>query len=323
MSRLNELRMIARVAQMYHVENQRQADIAKHLRMSQATVSRMLKRAQDEGMVRTTVVSPSGTYAELEAGLRARYGIAEAIVVECSEDREGAIMARIGEAAAHFLEVTLQPGEVIGVSSWSETILKMVDNIHPMKAGKAKQVVQTLGGMGDPAVQIHANQLTTRLAKLTGAEAHLLTAPGVAQSREAKLVLLSDTYVRQTMELFSKVTLAVVGIGAMEPSGMLSRSGNVFTSREIAEVTNAGGVGDIGLRFFDAGGRPVTTPMDERVIGMSLSELGKTSRVMALAGGPSKTFAIRGALRTGVIDLLVTDKFTAERLLTPDANFST
>lgn len=323
MSRLNELRMIARVAQMYHVENQRQADIAKHLRMSQATVSRMLKRAQDEGMVRTTVVSPSGTYAELEAGLRARYGIAEAIVVECSEDREGAIMARIGEAAAHFLEVTLQPGEVIGVSSWSETILKMVDNIHPMKAGKAKQVVQTLGGMGDPAVQIHANQLTTRLAKLTGAEAHLLTAPGVAQSREAKLVLLSDTYVRQTMELFSKVTLAVVGIGAMEPSGMLSRSGNVFTSREIAEVTNEGGVGDIGLRFFDAEGRPVTTPMDERVIGMSLSELGKTSRVMALAGGPSKTFAIRGALRTGVIDLLVTDKFTAERLLTPDANFST
>ena len=323
MSRLNELRMIARVAQMYHVENQRQADIAKHLRMSQATVSRMLKRAQDEGMVRTTVVSPSGTYAELEAGLRARYGIAEAIVVECSEDRAGAIMARIGEAAAHFLEVTLQPGEVIGVSSWSETILKMVDNIHPMKAGKAKQVVQTLGGMGDPAVQIHANQLTTRLAKLTGAEAHLLTAPGVAQSREAKLVLLSDTYVRQTMELFSKVTLAVVGIGAMEPSGMLSRSGNVFTSREIAEVTNAGGVGDIGLRFFDAEGRPVTTPMDERVIGMSLSELGKTSRVMALAGGPSKTFAIRGALRTGVIDLLVTDKFTAERLLTPDANFST
>ena len=323
MSRLNELRMIARVAQMYHVENQRQADIAKHLRMSQATVSRMLKRAQDEGMVRTTVVSPSGTYAELEAGLRARYGIAEAIVVECSEDREGAIMARIGEAAAHFLEVTLQPGEVIGVSSWSETILKMVDNIHPMKAGKAKQVVQTLGGMGDPAVQIHANQLTTRLAKLTGAEAHLLTAPGVAQSREAKLVLLSDTYVRQTMELFSKVTLSVVGIGAMEPSGMLSRSGNVFTSREIAEVTNAGGVGDIGLRFFDAEGRPVTTPMDERVIGMSLSELGKTSRVMALAGGPSKTFAIRGALRTGVIDLLVTDKFTAERLLTPDANFST
>ena len=316
MSRLNELRMIARVAQMYHVENQRQADIAKHLRMSQATVSRMLKRAQEEEIVRTTVISPSGTYADLEANLRQMFDLDEVIVVECSEDRDGPVMARIGEAAAHFVEATLQPEEVIGVASWSETILKMVDNIHPMKSGKAKRVVQTLGGMGNPTVQIHANQLTTRLAKLTGAEAHLLSAPGVAQSREAKLVLLSDTYVRETIDLFSKITLSIIGIGAMEPSSMLARSGNVFTSRELAEVKEAGGVGDISLRFFDAEGEPVKTAMDDRVIGMSLEELTKIDRVIALAGGKSKTSAIKGALRTGVIDLLVTDKFTAERLLT-------
>jgi len=318
MSRLNELRMISRVAQMYHVENQRQADIANHLRISQATVSRMLKRAQEEEIVRTTVVAPSGTYADLEAGLRQKYGIAEAIVVECSEDRDGAIMARIGEAAAHFVEATLQPGEIIGVSSWSETILKMVENIHPMKSGKAKYVVQTLGGMGDPTVQIHANQLTTRLAKLTGAEAHLLSAPGVAQSREAKLVLLGDTYVRETMELFGKVTLAIVGIGAIEPSSMLARSGNVFTTRELAAVKEAGGVGDISLRFFDSDGNSVKTPLDDRVIGMTLGELSGIDRVIALAGGQSKTRAIHGALMSSVIDHLVTDKFTAGRLVSDD-----
>lgn len=315
MSRLNELRMIARVAQMYYVERQRQADIARHLRISQATVSRMLKKAQEEDIVRTTVVAPSGVYADLEAGLREQFGLSEAIVVECSEDRDGAIMARIGEAAAHFLEATLQPGEIIGVSSWSETILRMVDNIHPMKSGKARAVVQTLGGMGDPAVQTHANQLTTRLARLTGAEARLLSAPGVAQSREAKLVLLGDPYVRETMNLFSKITLAIVGIGAVEPSSMLARSGNVFSSRELAEVTEAGGVGDMSLRFFDKDGQPVRTPLDERVIGMSLDELSKVERVIGLAGGQSKTEAIRGALRAGVLDLLVTDRFTASRLL--------
>ena len=315
MSRLNELRMIARVAQMYHVERQRQASIAKHLRISQATVSRMLKRAQDEEIVRTTVVSPSGTYADLEAGLRQQFDIAEAIVVECSEDREGAIMARIGEAAAPFVEVTLQPGEIIGGSSWPGTILKMVENIHPMTSGKAKHVVQTLGGMGDPTVQIHANQLTTRLAKLTGAEAHLLSAPGVAQSREAKLVLLGDSFVRETMDLFGQITLAIVGIGAIEPSSMLARSGNVFATRELAAVKDAGGVGDMSLRFFDANGETVRTPLDDRVIGMTLEELSGIDRVIALAGGQSKTPAIRGALKPGVIDLLVTDKFTAERLI--------
>lgn len=314
MSRLNELRMIARVAQMYHVEGLRQAEIASHLRISQATVSRMLKRAADEEIVRTTVVPPSGTYSDLETTLRETFGLSEAIVVECAEDRDGAIMSRIGEAAAHFLEATLQSSEIIGVSSWSETILKMVDNIHPMKSGKAKYVVQTLGGMGDPTVQMHANQLTTRLAKLTGAEAHLLSAPGVAQSREAKLVLLSDTYVRQTMDLFGRISLAIVGVGAMEPSSMLARSGNVFSPRELAEVKEAGGVGDISLRFFDGDGGFVKTPLDERVIGMTLEELSKIDRVIALAGGQSKTAAIRGALRTGVIDLLITDKFTARRL---------
>ncbi len=315
MSRTNELRMIARVAQMYHIEGQKQAAIAEHLRISQATVSRMLKRAQDEEIVRTTVVSPSGTYAELEAALRDNYGLAEAFVVECSEDRDGAIMARIGEAAAHFLEATLQSGEIIGVSSWSETILKMVDNIHPMKNGKARYVVQTLGGIGDPTVQTHANQLTTRLARLTGAEAHLLNAPGVAQSREAKLVLLGDTYVRETMDLFRKLSLSIVGIGSIEPSTMLARSGNVFSSRELAEIREAGGVGDISLRFFDADGNFVKTPLDERVIGMTLEEQTEVDRVIALAGGQSKTDAIRAALKTGVIDLLITDKFTALRLV--------
>nr|WP_319514833.1 sugar-binding transcriptional regulator [uncultured Cohaesibacter sp.] len=315
MARVNELRLIARVAQLYHVEGRRQADIAKHLRISQATISRLLKKAQEEEIVRTTIVAPSGTFVELEDELRQKYGLSEAIVVEASEDRQSTIMDRIGESAAHFLEVSLQKDEVIGVSSWSETILRMVDNIHPMRSGLAKFVVQTLGGMGDPTVQTHATQLTSRLARLTGAEARLLTAPGVAQSREAKLVLLGDPYVRETMELFNRITLAIVGIGATEPSSMLARSGNTFSSNELAELTDAGAVGDMSLRFFDRDGKVIKTPLDERVIGMPLEDLAKVDRVIALAGGESKTEAIHGALKTGCLDVLITDNFTACRLL--------
>ena len=40
--------------------------------MSQATVSRMLKRAEQESIVRTTVIPPPGTFAELETALRER-----------------------------------------------------------------------------------------------------------------------------------------------------------------------------------------------------------------------------------------------------------
>lgn len=314
MGRVNELRLIARVAQMYHVEKRRQAEIADILRLSQATVSRMLKRAEEEDIVRTTVIPPPGTFSELETALRDRYGLTEAIVADCTEDRDGAIMARIGEAAAHFLEVTLLQGEVIGVSSWSQTILRMVDNIHPLKAAKARYVVQTLGGMGDPSVQTHATQLTTRLARLTGAEPRLLPVQGVASSREARLVMLADPFVRETMDLFSRISLAIIGIGAVEPSELLARSGNIFSPQELARLQEDGVAGEISLRFFDAEGRLVKTPLDDRVIGLSLEELGKADRVMALAGGQSKTAAIAGALKLGVIDVLVTDKFTAERL---------
>ena len=113
MSRINELRLIARVAQMYHGEGKRQAEISDHLHMSQATISRMLKRAEQEDIVRTTVIPPPGTFSDLEAAVRERFGLSEAIVVDCTEDREGAIMARIGEGAAHFLEVTLKQDEII------------------------------------------------------------------------------------------------------------------------------------------------------------------------------------------------------------------
>ncbi len=275
----------------------------------------MLRRAQTEGIVRTTIVAPTGTYPDLETGLRERFNLPEAIVVECTEDRDGPIMSRIGEAAAHFIETTLQTDEVIGVSSWSETILKMVENIHPIKAGKAKYVVQTLGGMGNPGVQTHATQLTARLSQLVGAEPRLLTAQGVAQSREAKLVMLSEPYVRETMDLFSKITLAIVGIGAVEPSRMLARSGNVFSAGELSDLYEAGAVGDISLRFFDKRGNLVKTPLNDRVIGMDMDELARIDRVVGLAGGFSKTEAIEGALNTGMLSVLVTDKFTAARLL--------
>lgn len=317
MTRLHELRLMSRVAQMYHIERRRQADIAQHLRLSQATVSRILKRAEAEDIVRTSVIPPVGTYSELESALRERYRLPEAIVVDCSEDRDGAIMARIGEAAAHLLEVTLSAGEIIGVSSWSQTVFKMVENIHPQKSAPARYVVQTLGGMGDPAVQTHATQLTTRLARLTGAEPKLLPVQGVTTSREARLLMSADPFVRETLDLFGKLTLAIVGVGAVEPSELLARSGNIFSTRELADLAEAGAVGDISLRFFDRDGNPVKTPLDERVIGIPLEDLAGVDRVIALAGGVNKTAAIAGALRVGVIDTLVTDRFTAERLVAP------
>ncbi|MBX2836383.1 MAG: sugar-binding transcriptional regulator [Gammaproteobacteria bacterium] len=314
MSRLDELRFMTRVAQRYHVDGQRQSAIAKDLSMSQATVSRMLKRALEEGIVRISLNVPQGTYPDLEAGLRSKYEIAEAIVVDCSEDREAAVMSRIGEAAAHFLETTIQNNEVIGISSWSQTIVKMIDNVHPMTQGKAKSVVQTLGGIGNPNIQKHATQVTTRLAQLTGAESIILQAPAVAASREAKIILLGEKFVREATEQFENITLAFIGVGAVEPSDMLAQSGNIFSEPELKQLADRGAVAELSQRYINSEGGQVLTPLNERVIGMTLTQLNDVPRVVALAGGKSKTQAIDATLKSGVINILITDRFTAERL---------
>ena len=61
-----QLRLITKVARMYHERGIRQADIAAALSISQAKVSRLLKRAEATGIVRTTVTVAPGVYAELE-----------------------------------------------------------------------------------------------------------------------------------------------------------------------------------------------------------------------------------------------------------------
>ena len=315
MSRTDELRMMVRVAQLYHEDKLKQADISKRLLVSQATISRLLKRAEVEGVVRVTIVAPRGTYPQLESALREHYGLNEAVVAECFEDREESIMSAIGAAAAHYFETTMSEGDVIGISSWSVSLLRMVDAIHPIKRPRAERVVQILGGIGNPAVQSHATQLTTRLALLTGAEAQLLPAQGVVNSAAARLVMLGDGYVRAAMEQFRRMTIALVGIGALQPSVMLANSGNAFTDEEMQDLARRGAVGDISLRFFDRNGVPVHGPLDDRVIGATLEELKQTPRVVGVAGGARKIEAIRACLTGRLVNVLITDKFTAERLL--------
>jgi len=115
------------------------------------------------------------------------------------------------------------------------------------------------------------------------------------------------------------VTLALVGIGAVEPSKLLAASGNVFSPQELKSLSARGAVGDICLRFFDATGAQVQTPLDDRVISIELAQLKQVRRVVGVAGGKRKTAAIRGALAGGWINTLITDRSTAERLLQANA----
>jgi len=54
--------------------------------------------------------------------------------------------------------------------------------------------------------------------------------------------------------------------------------------------------------------------MEDYLLGISRKQLSQTDKLIAIAGGLSKTSAIIGALRTGVVDVLITDEATAEQV---------
>ncbi len=314
MARLDELRLMAKVARLYYGAGLRQTEITERLNIHQSTVSRLLRRAEKEGIVRITLSMPSGLHPELEDALQSAYGLREAIVVD-SIEQEDQIVRDLGAAAAFYLETTLKPADVVGISSWSAALLATVESMHPSPRAAGAQVVQILGGIGNPGAEVHATQLTRRLANMVSGTATLLPAPGAVGSADARRVMLKDRYVQEATALFKSVTVALVGIGAVEPSKLLAASGNVFSAQELKSLSDRGAVGDICLRFFDAAGTPVVTPLNDRVIAIELQELARVHRVIGIAGGKRKTAAIRGALQGRWINMLITDRGTAERLV--------
>lgn len=316
MARADELRLVAKAARLYYERGLKQSEIARILDISQPTCSRLLKRALADRIVRILVAPPTGTCLELEEALQSLYGLKEAIVVDC-EDDEDHILSGLGTAAAYYLETTLKADDVVGISSWSATLLATVDAMSPpaahASAGRVR-VVQILGGVGSPAAEVHATHLTQRLARLMKADAVFLPAPGVVGSAEARRVLCADAFVAQALAQFERVTLALVGIGAVEPSRLLASSGNVFERGELEVLRKRGAVGDVCLRFFDASGDPVVTELDDRVIGMKPGQLRRVARSVGVAGGHRKFAGILGAVRGRWINVLITDRRTAERL---------
>jgi DNA-binding transcriptional regulator LsrR (DeoR family) len=190
----------------------------------------------------------------------------------------------------------------------------MVAAIQPHRTANT-HVVQIIGGLGYPTAEVHASELCRRMANALQAQLILLPVPGIMHSSQAKEAVLSDTHIRATLNMFSQINVAYVGIGSPTPDSVMMRDGTIMSPNDLAEIKEKGAVGDIALRFFDAQGQPVLSDLDERVIGIRLEQLRQIDRVVGVSGGLKKVAAVRGALLGNFINILITDRKLAEALL--------
>ena len=308
-----QIRLITKVARMYHERGIRQIDIAAALHLSQARVSRLLKRAAELGIVRTVVAVAQGVHTDLEEALEDGYGLAEAVVVDVEGTHQD-IAAALGSAGAAYLETTLTGGERIGISSWSETLLAVVDRMQPLRLPGADTVMQLVGGLGAASVQTEGNRLLSELAQLIGATPIFVPAPGLAGTKIIRDSLLTDPAIKSIAAEWSRLTMALVGIGSLPPSPLLRASGNAVDPADQDDLLAAGAVGDVCQRYFDAAGVLIRSDLDDRVVGIDADTLRRIPRRIGIAGGDSKHAAIQAALTGGWVNVLLTDTRTAESL---------
>jgi DNA-binding transcriptional regulator LsrR (DeoR family) len=313
-----DLELVTKVARMYYESGLRQAAIAEQLHLSQSRVSRLLKEAVDREIVRISVIPPAGVDPELEDAVRDRYGLLDVVVVHTHGAPEGGLLSAIGGVAGKYIEATLTGNDVVGISSWSETLLEAVDAMTKARTRSARAVVQLLGGVGRPEVQVDATRLASRLSEVTGAEPYFLQAPGLMSSATVRDAILADPQVTRTAAMWDSVTVALVGIGSLHPSPMLRRSGNSVSDDDVDVLRSYGAVGDVVLKFVDIDGNHVSSDLDSRVVGINVAAFRAVPRRVGVAGGPEKFDAIRAMLRGGWINVLITDEVTAHGLLDDD-----
>jgi DNA-binding transcriptional regulator LsrR (DeoR family) len=311
-----QLRLITRVAWLYHMRGLKQSQVADVLGLSQSRVSRLLESATKLGVVRTTVRTPDGLQLELEHALTETYGLRDAYVLDVPGANDQDLIRDLGQFLAAYLAEKPLTGDVVGFTSWSRTLREAIADMDAMPGGSASYVVEMLGDVGPPDAQHEAAEVTRQVARMLGAQPRFLRVPGVLKSAKGRKALLAnDQHAREALSLLDSVDEALVGIGTCAVDPPLRAGDNFFTLEQFALAKRLGAVGQVNLRFIDADGHAVESELDELVIGVTLSQLRACGRTIAVAGGTTKVAAIRGALLGGWVNTLVTDATTAQALL--------
>jgi DNA-binding transcriptional regulator LsrR (DeoR family) len=303
--------VLVKIATLFYVDKLTQTEIAERLRMSRFRVARLLQEASDRGVVTITICEPSSTAVYLERELERRFGLRQAIVVQPHARDDSVIKRALGRAAAALLENVLTERDVLGVS-WGTTVKEVAEALRPRPALNI-HVVQITGGLNQVAVGVNAPEVTRRIAEAFRGKSHLLHAPAILDKSSVRDGLLADSNVRQTVALFDRVSVALVGIGAFAPkaTSTLVRAGCIG-ARDVAELVSSNVVGDVFSHFFDIDGKERDGRLANRLMAMSLDQIRRVPYVIGIAGGQDKVRAVLGALRGRLISALVTDNGTAE-----------
>src|SRR6266851_7187870 len=306
--RPSEVVLAARVARQFYLEGVSKVDIADRLGISRFRVARLLDSARDAGMVRIEIGLPGGSLdAGLSAELCSAFGLKQAFVYNFP-DEEQALRHRLGEAAGQALMDLITPGDVLGMS-WSRTLSGLAAALTQIPPCP---IVQLTGAVPPPDGR-DLLDLVRSVARIGGGPAHVFYAPMILDDAQMAEAIRRQADIAGAFALVPSVTMAVVAIGAWAPG--LSTIYDAITPAERDALAAQGVCAELAGVFIGEDGRPVTTPLDSRMIVTPGPALERIPFVLCVAWGVSKSPAVCAAIRGDMVHGLVTHASLARALL--------
>lgn len=307
-SRRRSARLRLRVAWMYYAEDMTQGAIAEQLGIGRVTVTRLLADAKVMHEVSISLSREIADLPRLEVSLERRFGLREAIVAPLSRPAADPTVA-IGAATGAFLGGLMQAGTRIGVG-WGRTLHSSLDFLG---GGQADTVVSLLGGLS--AVE-HYNpaEFAWAFSRLFKARCYLVAAPAIVDDADTKRRLIEYCGVGESFAMSERLDAVLLSVGGMSPLRPTVTT-EPYPPSVHDELLRAGAVGNMLYNFFDARGRVVDHPINNRVMSAPLPNLCQAPERILASGGPDKITALRGAMHLIKPTVLITDEVTAGILL--------
>ncbi|MGH3412495.1 MAG: sugar-binding transcriptional regulator [Marmoricola sp.] len=297
----------ATIARLYLLEGRSKVDIAAELGLSRFKVARILDEARELGLVEVSIRLPPLLDAEASVALQRHLGIARALVL-AGDAPTARVRENLGRVAADLLDEIVTAHDVLGLSC-SRSVTATTQALSRLSPCEVVQLTGTLAG----GSEVGSVESVRRAAQVGGGDAFPMYAPMVLTDPATARALEGQPGIGETLARAGATSVAAVAVGGWAEG--LSTVWEAASPEERSSALDAGAVGEIGGRLFDAAGAAVESNLDGRVLGVTLATLARIPHVVALASDAGRADAVRAAVRGGIVDTLVVDHALAVRLI--------
>lgn len=309
-----EKQLMVEAAVLYYEKKCTQQEIAQIMKLSRQTVSKLLSDAISQHVVEIKIHDPGKDCRALEQALCGHFGIQRAVVCGVSTKDASVRQLMTVKKAGEYLLPLLQKGNQNIALSWGRTLQAFIEELPRIQA-KGNTVFPLFGATDSEKSCFLSNELARGFADKIGAEVKYAWFPYRPDQEEDCELLKRTSYYKKINALWNQVDMAIVGIGN---TTVLQLFEDVFGYHE----KNTCAVGDVATHLFTADGTLIAPY--KHALCASAENLKQAKQTVAIACSSDETDkieAIIGALRTGLIDTLVTDEHTAQMVLAKRAVF--